>query len=172
MREISKETNSYYTPQEYKRLTEVLGFKWSNRFSGMYDNGLYKYEGGVAYDIDARQNGLKFYMYVPTLFGRKEVIKDKLSLEEMEKLMKVGFLDSLSLFAMKFNAMIVGVLFLVFVAFASPFMKVEKSRVKTLVEKFRDLFRFNYHFLMDALPYIWMFNLFMLGVVLGRIALS
>jgi len=61
-RQINKETNSYYTEEEYKLLTD-LGFSWSNASNNSYegyDNCLYLYKGSFAYDIEVKANGFIF----------------------------------------------------------------------------------------------------------------
>jgi hypothetical protein len=161
-RTINKETNSYYTEEEMKYFHD-LGFSWSNK-SGDYDNCMYKYENGVSYDLEVRQNGFGIVRNYPNFLGYKQLWKYGLTIEELKDKLKLGIVDKISLNLYKLNAIIFGILWLVLFSIVLPFTSIKNKR-KEYISRIKDVFKGDYFYLRDALPFVWGMNVLVIGIL-------
>jgi len=161
-RKINRETNSYYTEEEMKYF-HGLGFSWSNK-SGDYDNCMYKYENGVSYDLEVRQNGFGIVRNYPSFLGYSQLWESALSMEELKEKLKLSLKDKISLNLYKVNAIIFGIIWLLLFSIVLPFTSI-KNKKQEYKRRVIDIFKGNYFFLRDSLAFVWGMNVLSLGVL-------
>lgn len=168
-REINRTTNSFYTEEEYQQLTENQNFSWSNasnRSEQGYDNCVYKYENGVAYDIEARSNGFVLQMTIPGLFDGTRIWETGLSFQELQDKMKLSLKNKLFLSIYKLNSMIFGFFWLVAFSFYILFINKDKDKWTSYEKRVHDIYGSSYFYLKDALPFVWGMNLLFSGILI------
>lgn len=168
-RKIIRETNSYFTEEEMKYFHD-LGFSWSNK-SGDYDNAMYKYENGVSYDLEVRQNGFGLVRNYPSFFGNVQLWKNALSFEKVNSYFNLPLKDKIFLNLYKLNAMIFGILWLVLFSIVLPFTSI-KNKKEEYKSRVTDIFKGDCFYLRDALPFVWGMNLFFMGVFISYLIMK
>jgi len=166
-REFNRTTESFWTEEEYQKLEE-LGFSWSNASVDYHgystNNSLYKIEKGISYNISVRENGCFVQHFIPTLFGSNQIWETSLTFEELLDTLNISFLNKIKLNLLKINSIPVGIIFIIIHIFLLPFFNI-KNKWNILKSRIKDIFTFNKFFIQDAIPFIWGFNMFSLGII-------
>lgn len=158
-----KETNSYLTKEQLELLYKN-GFSWCNYGGTDSDNYYSKNENSIDYRIIVFPNKIKLTQIIPSYIGNIVNKREYLDLEIFLKdYNKLELSNKLNTFVFKLNSLIFGLFFIFFLTIVIPFVKTEEDKMKIIKSKSMDIFKFNYYYLQDSLPFVWGFNLFILG---------
>lgn len=176
MKRIDEQTNSYFSKDEMDILKNI-GFSWSNASNNCaygYDNHLYRQDSiqqnlNVEAKIISAENGekeieviYKIKKYVPTLFGVKTISS---KYEDFESLIKETEKVYFSNYLYIFNSFFFLILYTIFRILLAPFLIKNKEGMKEYCLHVKNLYKFKYYFLNDALPFVWGMNLFVIGIL-------
>ena len=179
---INKETNSFYTKEEYIFLTgsinsdtsnedKGLGFGWSNksnRYEDGTDNCLYLYsKNGKKLDIEVTKNkGFTLEVLTPSFFKEyTSVTKRNLEFNDLQKeLDKELNTTSLYFKLFKLNSFISLSIFFIFcypllISFYVIFNKPKESFLDIFKSKIKEASKFNYFILRDSTIVVGAVNL-------------